>query len=64
MNMVEDLVETNLTEQTLWTEMLGRWKQILKAVATKRVVPDRAFEIFREAGERVYTVQSVEEIER
>ena len=25
-------------EEALWTEMLGRWKQILTAVAAKRVL--------------------------
>ena len=58
MKTVEDQVDTILTEQALWTDMLGRWKQILKAVEAKRVCPNRAFEIFRETfQDRVYTAQ-------
>ena len=58
MNTVVDQEEVNPTEQTLWTEMLGRWKQILKAVSANRVAPDRAFEIFKETfRDRIYTRQ-------
>ena len=54
----EEQSETDLTDQLLWVEMFGRWKQILKAVAAKRVVPDRAFEIFRETfQDRMYSAQ-------
>ena len=50
MNTVDDKrVSQTGIEEALWTEMLGRWKQILKAVAAKRVSAERAFEIFREA---------------
>ena len=48
MNTVDDKRASRMTiEEALWTEMLGRWKQILNAVAAKRVLSDRAFEIFR-----------------
>lgn len=58
MNTVHDQVETIPTEQHLWIEMLSRWEQILKAVAAKRVEPDRALYIFRAAfQDRVYMAQ-------
>ena len=49
MNTVDD--KRIAVEEALWADMLGRWKQILKAVAAKRVSAERAFEIFREAFE-------------
>ena len=50
MNTVDDNRVSRIgIEESLWKEMLSRWKQILKAVATKRVSAERAFDIFREA---------------
>ena len=47
-------------EESLWIEMLGRWKQILKAVASNRVSVERAFEIFRDSFEnKIYMDQEL-----
>ena len=52
MNTVDDeRVIRIAVDESLWTEMLGRWKQILKAVAARRVPVEKAFEIFRESFE-------------